>query len=271
MIKKFEEFEWDMKSTMGAIVAGQYALSYLIDLAKKYTFRKIDRGYVRGMINDLFDLKEWKIEEDRDKITITRDYRLPPSVVVVHSSNLIMVLNKSNGSVQFPTSQAHHAGRTATRTHSSDLSSSNKEIKLNKKVFNKILEDVNWLKEVSDNIEECFVEVVDFGFKIVPKMSIKTGIVKIFIYPQSGEEITSFGGNHETGYAKKLTEEEILAISNSSMRCESMFDCKSSIEKQSTESREARRDRRISDIVNTDDQNDYDYLIDEVIVTLNRK
>ncbi len=263
MIKKFEEFEWDMKSTMGAIVAGQYALSYLIDLAKKYTFRKIDSDYVRGKINDLFDLKEWKIEEDRDKITITRDYKLPPSTV--HSSNLIMILNKSNGSVQFPTSQVHHAGRTATRTHSSDPSPSNKEIKLNKKAFNKILEDVNWLKEVSDNIEECFVEVVDFGFKIVPKMSIKTGIVKIFIYPQSGEKIRSFGGNHETGYAKKLTEDERLAISNSSMRCESMFDCKSSIKKQSTES------RRISDIVNTDDQDDYDYLIDEVIVTLNRK
>jgi len=260
MIKKFEEFEWDVKSTVGAIVAGQYSLSYLIDLAKKYTFRKIDRDYVKEMINDLFDLNEWKIEEDSDKITITRNYKLPPSVV--HSSNLIMILNKSNGSVRFP---------TITRTHSNGDKTSNKEIKLNKKVFNRILEDVNWLKEVSDNIEECFIEVVDFGFKIIPKMSIKTGIVKIFIYPQSGEEITWFGNNHETGYAKKLTEEEHLAISNSSMRCESMFDCKSSIEKQSTESRKAHRDRIINDVVNIDNQDDYEYLIDEVIVTLTRK
>ncbi len=217
MIKKFEEFEWMKAAPWGLYIAGSYGISYLIGLIKDYSISRLWQNHVSEMLKDgkMFRLDEWEISEDGDIVSVKR--------------------SKISGSIQIFLNKVR---RTVWISNPIDKYDKDKSggIKMRKREFSRILDSLLWLKEIAENIDDCFSEISDMGFRVKKLLNIVNNGVAILLYPESGTHIpiyhlvlSDIPGRHNC-YARVLNTTEIESINNAVKRLESMFECISKLE-----------------------------------------
>ena len=161
-IKKFEELDWsspisELPRSFGFFyLIGYPILSYGINRIKNYLLQGNNRRHVTDMtmttISDI-DLDCISIEEFKSIILIKDDFgkKEPSFVISLDTDDYTISVND------------HKLG---SRIGKSGEHLTEEPIKIPKDKFDRIVEEIIWVKSVKSNIEECLNDLTDSYFKI---------------------------------------------------------------------------------------------------------
>lgn len=169
-VKTYEEFDWHAFSTYAPLVGAavghliaKYGGKYLINKNKKEYFKK-------SMQDDLYTRGRWQIKEEGNEISINKK---------MYNGDIKprYIINKETREFKFISDTYPII------------------IKLSTSDLNNMINDLNWVNEVSESIEDCFHDLRDEGFEVELNATdfVKRGIVVLIHLKSDSDDY--FGDN----------------------------------------------------------------------------
>lgn len=175
-LKKYEEFDWHsiLSNSTFQTLSGFVISNILIRYGGKYLINKKRREYYeKSMKDDLYIRGKWRVSDNGNEITINKEMyngELKPRYIVNTKTREFQFISDT-----YPIS-----------------------IKLSKTDLNNMINDLNWVKEVSESIEDFFHDLRDEGLEVELRSTdfINRGIT-IIVYKK--EQTYDYNGD-DAGY-----------------------------------------------------------------------
>jgi len=164
-LKTYEEFDWQTFSTYAPLVGA--TIGHLIaKYGGKYLISKKRREYFnKSMQNDLYTRGRWHVTEEGNEINISKK---------MYNGDIKprYVLNKETREFKFISDTYPISVRLSTVD------------------MNNMINDLKWVSEVSESIEDCFHELRDEGFEVELRYTdfTKRGITVILYRKERGDD-----------------------------------------------------------------------------------
>lgn len=184
-LKKYESFEFHDIAYIGYFALSQLFIKY----GSKYLlYKRNKKVFDEKMKDQFYSYYNWKMEEKGDLITVIR-------------------ISKTNADNE-PTFELNRKTREVKYIPKGFT------VKLNKSDFDNLLNSILYTKEVSDTIEDCFIDLQDEGFKVELRSTDfrnKSFIVSVF----NPGKYAGHGKEFKIGNIKRQLYEFVIRVEGS--------------------------------------------------------